>query len=404
MSVAEDKGGDPRDVWCEQPVCHASGAIVKRLAIFLDGTWNTLNNNTNVWRLKSLCDPTAKDQLVFYSQGVGTRIGEKVRGGIGGYGLDNEIVDAYTWLVQAYEAGDEIFIFGFSRGAYAARSLSGLVSKCGVLRPGAPLSIEQLYARYRKRTGRTIRDLRGADPATLGDIEERWLVAHSIAADIKFVGVWDTVGSVGNPLSSLKTNVARYRFLDTHLYRSNVHAFHALALDEQRKAFEPTFWTQTADNDKVATCPRRTLAEVEQRWFVGAHANVGGGYASDILAQAPLKWLMDKAAALGLMFRAGFSTDPADPKAPIADSYATFGPLLLRWFTPRFHRPVGTPPAKGTARTTWRINETIDASVFERWRLNPDYRPPNLKDWADRLKVDPATLNTAVKTEDAATI
>ena len=76
---------------------------MKRLAIFLDGTWNTLNNNTNVWRLKSLCDPTAPGQLVYYSQGVGTRIGEKVRGGIVGYGLDNEIVDAYTWLVQAYE-------------------------------------------------------------------------------------------------------------------------------------------------------------------------------------------------------------------------------------------------------------------------------------------------------------
>ena len=337
---------------------------MKRLAIFLDGTWNTLNNNTNVWRLKSLCDPTAPGQLVYSSQGVGTRIGEKVRGGIVGYGLDNEIVDAYTWLVQAYEEGDEIFIFGFSRGAYAARSLSGLISKCGVLRPGAPLSIEQLYARYRRRTEPTIRTLLVTDPARLAGIEERWLVAHCVPADVKFMGIWDTVGSVGNPLSSLRTRVAKYRFLDTHLYRSNTYAFHALALDEQRRAFEPTFWTQTADNDKVATCPRRSLDAIEQRWFVGAHANVGGGYPSDILAQAPLKWILDKAAQHGLAFRPGFSLDAPAPNAEIADSYAAFGPRLLRLFTPRFHRPVGAPPAVGSERTTWRINETIDGSVF----------------------------------------
>lgn len=76
---------------------------MKRLAIFLDGTWNTLGNNTNVWRLKSLCDPRAEGQMVYYGPGVGTRFGEKVRGGIGGYRLDNEIIDAYTWLVQAYD-------------------------------------------------------------------------------------------------------------------------------------------------------------------------------------------------------------------------------------------------------------------------------------------------------------
>ena len=111
---------------------------MKRIAIFLDGTWNTLNNNTNVWRLKSLSAPDARDQVVYYSQGVGTRVGEKVRGGVTGHGLDNEIIDAYTWLTEVFETGDEIFLFGFSRGAYAARSLSGLISKCGVLKPGAP--------------------------------------------------------------------------------------------------------------------------------------------------------------------------------------------------------------------------------------------------------------------------
>jgi len=372
---------------------------VKRLAIFLDGTWNTLGNNTNVWRLKSLCDPIAPSQMVYYGQGVGTRLGDKVRGGVGGYGLDNEIIDAYTWLVQAYEPGDEIFIFGFSRGAYAARSLSGLIAKCGALKPGAPLSIEQLYDRYRRADDRTIRALKAPDAPPPANLEERWILDYCVAADIKFVGVWDTVGSVGNPLSRMSSRVARYRFLDTHLRQANIFAFHAVALDEKRKAFEPTFWTVTTPNGSPAPFGR-TLDEVEQRWFVGAHANVGGGYPSDLLAQLPLRWLMEKATLHGLALRAGFVTDAPDPKAPVADTYATFGPWLLRQFTPRFHRPVGPAPSVGTKFTTSRINETIDGSVFDRWCQNPEYRPPNLKAWADRLAVDPVTLQGPVRASD----
>jgi hypothetical protein len=142
------------------------------------------------------------------------------------------------------------------------------------------------------------------------------------------------------------------------------------------------------------------LEQVEQRWFVGAHANVGGGYPSDILAQPPLKWLMDKAAVHGLCFRSGIEMDALDTKAPIADSYASFGPPLLRLFSKRFYRPVGAEPEVGTKRTTFRINETIDGSVFERWRANPAYRPPNLKEWADRFKIDPVGLTQPVLASD----
>jgi len=272
---------------------------VKRIAIFLDGTWNTLENNTNVWRLKSLCDPNAANQIVYYSKGVGTSFGETLRGGVEGYGIDKEIIDAYTWLTECFEPGDEIFIFGFSRGAYTSRSLSGLVAKCGILKPGAPLSIEQLYARYRRRTDRTINDLlHGPEPT---DIEERGIVKYCEPTKIKMVGVWDTVGSLGSPIDSLKSKVVKYLFLDTHLRVQNEFAFHALAIDEQRRSFEPTLWTKTTNNAAPTDAPPpRPLGEVEQRWFVGAHANVGGGYSSDILAQPPLQWLMGKAAGLGL--------------------------------------------------------------------------------------------------------
>lgn len=365
---------------------------MKRLAFFLDGTWNTHHNNTNVWRLGAMADPNVHDQLVYYGQGVGTRFGEKYRGGAAGHGIDDEIIDAYSWLVRHFESGDEIYIFGFSRGAYAARSFSGLIAKCGVLRPGAPLSIEQLYKRYRRRTDKTINQLL-ADPQAASSIEERWVMQYCISINIKFVGIWDTVGSLGAPWLNSQDRIERFRFLDTHLRMKNEYAFHALALDEHRRKFEPTFWTRTVDNQSGEdVAAGRSLNHVEQRWFPGAHANVGGGYPSDVLAQRPLHWIMEKAAKLGLRFRSGFTPDEQSHDAPIADSYADFVPYALRMISRRFHRVVGLDPERGTVRTTGRINETIDASVFDRWRVDSAYRPPSIQEWAIRRGVDPATL------------
>ena len=376
---------------------------MKRIAIFLDGTWNTLENNTNVWRLRSLCDPSSPDQLAYYSKGVGTNFGEAFRGGVEGYGIDDEIIDAYTWLAQAFEPSDEIFIFGFSRGAYTARSLSGFISKCGVLKPGAPLSIEQLYARYRRHSDPTIYQLiQGLQPANL---EERWIVKYCEATKIKMVGVWDTVGSLGSPLASLNRKVAKYLFLDTHLRLDNEYAFHALAVDEHRRPFEPTLWTRTVNNGSVATtASRRSLDSVEQRWFVGAHANVGGGYASDVLAQPSLSWLIVKAIELGLKFRDTFVSDGQTPTAPITNSYAQFGWGIAHYFSPPLYRPIGADPEKGAEHTTERINETIDGSVFDRWRGNPDYRPPNLVEWASKKGVDPAKITGACLARDPSVI
>jgi uncharacterized protein (DUF2235 family) len=372
---------------------------MKRLAIFLDGTWNTLNNNTNVWRLKSLCAQTA-DQYVYYSQGVGTRYGETIRGGMLGYGIDNEILDAYTWLIQHFVQGDEIFIFGFSRGAYTARSLSGLITKCGILRPGAPLSIEQLYDRYKQgRAKRRIDQLQSAASPDDFTLEEQWLVRYSTPTPIKLVGVWDTVGSLGLAFESIRRRMQKYRFLDTHLYRTNQLAFHALALDEHRRSFEPTFWTRTVRKGQPGSTPR-PLDQVEQRWFVGAHANVGGGYPSDLLAQAPLKWLMDKASAAGLAFISELDIDTSSVAPPVADSYGQFFDGFYKFISRPFYRPVGTLPMVGTEATTNRINETIDESVFERWRADPAYRPKNLVDWAKRYSIDPASLVTPVLATD----
>jgi Uncharacterized alpha/beta hydrolase domain (DUF2235) len=371
---------------------------MKRLAIFLDGTWNTLDNNTNVWRLKSLT-AEAVDQRVYYSQGVGTRRGEAARGGITGWGIDDEIIEAYTWLIQNFDEGDEIFVLGFSRGAYTARSLSGLICKCGVLKLGAPLSIEQLYKRYRLYDAATIRTLLANGLPKDASIEEQWLVKYSRPTKIKLVGVWDTVGSLGLPLGSAAAKVRKYRFLDTHLRLDNENAFHALALDEHRRNFEPTFWTTTVRTGQ-AGAPDRPIDRVEQRWFVGAHANVGGGYASDPLAQPPLVWLMDKATGLGLVFRDQVVIDTGQVSPPIADSYREFAHGFYRFISRPFYRPVGLPPDQGSQATTSRINETIDGSVFDRWRADGTYRPANLVDWARRKSVDPHELNGTVFAAD----
>src|SRR3954471_21386565 len=109
---------------------------------------------------------------------------------------------------------------------------------------------------------------------------------------IKFIGVWDTVGGLGKPFSFILGRHT-YQFLDTNLRVSNDFAFQAIALDEHRKAFAPTLWTHWVSKSGAIT-PERPISQVEQRWFVGAHANVGGGVENDLLPQVPLKWMMEK--------------------------------------------------------------------------------------------------------------
>ena len=146
--------------------------------------------------------PSGKDalnQILYYHKGVGTSFGSYVRGGVFGYGLDDEIIRAYEWLIDNYSIDDELFIFGFSRGAYTARSLSGLIAKCGLIAIGAPLSVRQLYDRYRRGSAAvTIRDLLDAKSKGKKDfpLEERWILKYSQHIDIEFLGVWDTVGAL----------------------------------------------------------------------------------------------------------------------------------------------------------------------------------------------------------------
>jgi uncharacterized protein (DUF2235 family) len=381
----------------------------KRVAVFLDGTWNTVDDNTNVWRLKSLLAPVSGDelqQLIYYHKGVGTTYGSRLSGGMLGHGLNEEIIRAYEWLIDNYNPGDELFIFGFSRGAYTARSLSGLVGKCGLLLSGAPLSVKQLYERYRRASAvKTIRTLHEEQEGGKTDflLEERWVLKYSQPIDIDFLGVWDTVGALGLPFGNLPIlGKQDMQFLNTGIRVSNKFAFHAMAIDEHRKAFAPTLWTVDYAKDAPPPHHHRTLSQVEQRWFVGAHANVGGGCESDLLAQTPLKWLMDKAAARGLTYRRDLDLEVPQKPPQISDSYSEFAYGAYKWVTRPYYRPIGAPPVESSpTEMRENINETIDVSVFARWSADNSYRPPNLADWAKRRGVDPTALTTSVMADSA---
>jgi len=225
--------------------------------------------------MRCLCADKSADgatQLRYYDQGV-----DGVFGGAWGKGLSENVCEAYDWIVDHYEDGDEIFIFGFSRGAYTARSLAGLIAICGLLDPGGALGVNQLYGRYKREGGdRSIYKLAGAsDGLTL---EEQWVLKYSRETHVKMVGVWDTVGAVGIPLLSIEgISSSTLRFHHTGLRRPIQHGFHAVAIDEHRPKFAPTLWTVRTPPDRPQS-PIRAVQSIEQRWFVGAHANVGGGY------------------------------------------------------------------------------------------------------------------------------
>lgn len=369
----------------------------KRLAVFLDGTWNSVETNTNVWRMRSLCAPTGEDgkpQLIYYSVGVNGFLG-----GTFGQGLDDNIRLAYEWLIENYRDGDEIFIFGFSRGAYTARALAGLIAIDGLLQQGSPIGVSELFDRYKRGNEETIRRLlemqRNGETAKMTS-QERWLLKYARPVDIKVVGVWDTVGSIGIAAGDFTgISSSQFDYLQTGLRLPIQNAYQALAIDEHRAKFAPTIW-----DVHRSTAKPRPLSSVEQRWFVGAHANVGGGYETDLLAQPPLRWLMKKAESQGLAFRSEVDLEGDDVTAPYKKSYEEFLYGAYRIVSRPFYRTIGAAPDAREDGIHTNVNETIDANVFKRWRADPTYRPPNLVDWAKRRNVDPAQFQTSVRADD----
>ena len=285
---------------------------MKRIIICADGTWNRPEENieedfpTNVLKFARGIAP--KDdydtkQIVFYDWGIGSYHDKIVGGGLGA-GLEKNVMDGYRFLVHNFEVGDEIYLFGFSRGAYTVRSLSGLINNCNILKGSESNRIEEAFKLYKN-----------PERAPMDDYTVDWRNKYSVAksSKIKFVGVWDTVGAMGLPFSFFGLIKDEHRFYDNKLGSNVDIARHALSLDEKRDDFEPTIWKP---NKKV---------DLKQVWFSGVHTDVGGGYKNDsdntVLSDIPMSWLMKEVKLVGLTFEEYFTVTKLNSLAKQHDEY-----------------------------------------------------------------------------------
>jgi len=272
------------------------------------------------------------------------------------------------------------------------------------------MTVEQAFDRYRRGDAvRPIYDLLYLQRhgGTKFDPEEQTLMQNTLYQRnlIKMVGVWDTVGSIGLPLGNIPgVSSLSFHFFNTNLSRVVQNSYQALALDEQRKPYWAILWTNYIPKVTTAGEPARTDDRmVEQRWFAGAHCNVGGGYQNDLLPQRPRAWIQEKAVGCGLAFRSQVAVTDADLDQKPRDSYAEFLRPVWQWLAflktcQRYIRwvmsdPVDKPEHKKNGQVVpagrvETVNERIDLSVFRRCQRYADYRPPNLLEWAGRKGLD----------------
>lgn len=398
--------------------------MARRLVVCLDGTGNEIGSNlSNVLKLYRMLVQD-QDQLVFYDPGVGTigtpgwwsQLKQQVRSLLGlalGLGLDDNVLDAYSWLARNYRDGDQVYLFGFSRGAYTARVLAGFIHLCGLLGPDQLNLCGYALVAYKKA-------------ADTGDIKSGFTfkkVAGARSVPIRFVGVWDTVASLIVPradrlyLPSLQTLPYTRRNPSVRTFR------HAISIDERRRMFRLNHWQDPQEYSPNPFDEKDDVAQdIRQVWFAGVHADVGGGYPENQsgLSKYPLRWMVGEAEQAGLEIKprlkalliegagaraeSGVSYVPPSPTADIHQSL--FGPWWLleplpKWFTlkewPRrivfliFYIPWAEPrpiPNRPDREGPSREPFLIDRSVIDRIAEVDDYRPVNLP---EAYRLEPET-------------
>jgi len=352
---------------------------MKRLVLCCDGTWNSADQErdgapcpTNVVKLAYRIAKRDSNipQIIYYDQGVGTgNLVDRISGGALGEGLEDNIHDAYRFLVANYEPGDELYFFGFSRGAFTSRSIVGMIRKCGILGREHVQHYHDAITVYRS-------DQHPNDPDPVA-LRTRYSVCGAEDIPVRFIGVWDTVGSLGIPLRGLRALTrGKYQFHDTQLSGTVQRAYHALAVDEHRAPFEPALWAYKPKPDQI----------VEQVWFCGAHSDVGGGYPEVALSDITLDWMIAKARDAGLAFdQAALKAHEIRPRA--------LGPLHnskvgLYRLTAGIDRTIGI--SKNDSRTSSGPRESTDptqslhATVRERWDGDATYRPEKVREYLKR--------------------
>ena len=369
--------------------------MAQRIVICIDGTSNQpLGNRTNVIRFYRMLHQQAGQQTAYYQPGVGTlrpnavasrlrqnwwRLMDKASATM----LYRHVSSAYRYLMTHYRAGDSVCLLGFSRGAYSARVLAGMLAKVGLLHTGHEEMIRFAWDVYRAK-----RNYQQAG---------RFRKTFSRPLEIQFMGLWDTVSSVGKPW---RPHVYPYTFNNPIVHRLR----HAVSLDEHRAMFLPNLWTHEP----------KAHQDVQQVWFAGVHADVGGGYADDEsqLAMISLAWMVREARAAGLIFDdhevanllipAGRGGKPPPPDVATVSQRFAGGPAhdelnkrgwkLVEWLPlPRWQ-----VNDQGHYQRRWRwhrgrhrvppANAQIHHSVRLRQELQPGYaqgRIPDSVQWVD---------------------
>jgi len=410
----------------------------KRLIICLDGTWNSafeeterrggdkVMKPTNALKIaravKNFDDATGMAQVTYYDLGVGAlaeypgtanrllQSFDRKLGGAWGAGFEGNVEDALNFLVHNYEPGDEVFLFGFSRGAAQARAITTFLDWNG----GLPAKRDAYYLPRLFRLYVTSQAAPGGSESffkakneeiveenkTRAPEHQRSLLDPFRKVRVRYLGVWDTVAALGSRLDAVgeTTSVSERTFHFTPIPSACVeHARQALALDERRFDFRPEIWKNRH--------PHQTM---EQRWFCGVHTNVGGGYGYDGLANVPLHWMADGAIAEGLALDAGF-LESYRPwvKHSLYDSYARFYSILdgVRHRSGEGVRSLlGYPP---------EASLTLDPSVIVRMQADPKeltengdgtpatpYRPQNVIEYLAGLpELPPLPADVMAKVE-----
>jgi len=350
--------------------------MAKRIVICSDGTGNTaiVGRGSNVFKTFEAVDlnghkhdASLTPQIALYDDGVGTEDFKplKIFAGMTGWGLSRNVKQLYKELVRVYDPGDEIFMFGFSRGAFTIRTLAGFIGTCGVLDRnkccGTTASelergIRRAYRVYRScyRT-RLVQMIMGPPSRDRGTAFKEHC-SHD--ARITFIGVWDTVDAVGLPFhisNVINSVIYRYKFPDRRLSQVVDRACHALAIDDERHSFHPLLWDETADD--------AGSGRIEQVWFAGAHSNVGGGYPKHGMSLVALDWMLTKAREQQLRLKASerrYFFEHANVDDKLYDPRAGLG-VFYRWkirdvaaicrennVTPKIHLSVFERIAHGT--------------------------------------------------------
>lgn len=344
----------------------------KKIVFCADGTWNHPQSpvlvedaDTNVYKLYK-CLAYTSTQSTTYDSGVGTggSLFQHLIAGAFGDGLFQKVKEGYTAIAHVYDEGDSIYIFGFSRGAYTARSLAGMIANCGLPTKGFDKNlVETAFQAYRDKTRRA---------ALLAGLTQYGL----FDAQITCLGVWDTVGSLGIPVDPLGIDNKIYGFLDLNLHPDVRNAFHAVSIDEKRREFPPTLWMP----------PFATGRHVEQVWFSGVHCDVGGGYAETGLSDITLSWMLNKARGC----------DAANPLELVDQSASRYLNVEAKHALDTIHESWkllwGFPNRRSVPQ-----DASVANSVGIRIAYDTGYRPENLQFAGNSLAASYAVQNVVAK-------